>query len=138
MNAPHILTYVDACLLIAAFRVEDARNRQAREIIDDMRRKFLYSDALWLELMPKPLYFKRQSEVAFYRDFFARAHHLPMTAAVMARARDIAARYGLAAMDAIHIAHAIEAGADELISAEKPSRPMFDVQEAAVLTIATD
>ena len=133
-----ILTYVDTCLLITAFRNKGILGQKANEILQDEQRIFLYSDALWLDLMPKPLFFHKEEEVNFYQRFFACAHYLPMTAAVMARARDIAARYGLAAMDAIHIAHAIEAGADELISAEKPSRPMFDVQEAAVLTIATD
>jgi predicted HTH domain antitoxin len=41
-------------------------------------------------------------------------------------------------MDAIHIAVAVAAGADEFVSAEKPGKPMFRVKEiAARLTIQT-
>ena len=51
-------------------------------------------------------------------------------------ARALARTYGLAAMDAIHIAFALEAGADQFISAENSTKPMFAVQEMPVLTIA--
>ena len=134
--AEQILTYVDACLLIVAFRKDDQRSAQANEVLEDRRRTFLASDALWMEVMPAPLRNKQQEEVAFYERFFARARHLPMTDAVMRRARALAARYFLDAMDAIHIAHALHAGADQFISAENATRRMFQVQEMPVLTIA--
>ena len=135
MDCP-VLTYADACLLMAAFRKDDARNSQAVAIIEDERRTFIVSDALWLELMPSPLRNKRTNEVAFYENFFARARHIPMTDAIMRRARSLSARYFIDAMDAIHIAYALEAGADQFISAENSTRPMFAVQEMPVLTIA--
>ncbi|MBO7411611.1 MAG: PIN domain-containing protein [Ottowia sp.] len=134
--AEQILTYVDACLLIAAFRKTDARNPRADAIIKDKRRTFLVSDALWMEVMPAPLRNKQHNEVAFYEDFFSMARYLPMSDAVMRRARALAARYFLDAMDAIHIAHALHAGADQFISAENATRRMFQVQEMPVLTIA--
>lgn len=49
--------------------------------------------------------------------------------------RMIIATHGIAAMDAIHVAHAIAAGVDEFVSAEKPSRPMFRVQCLAMRSI---
>ena len=135
MDAP-ILTYVDACLLIAAFRKTDTRNQQALSIIKDKRRTFLVSDALWLELMPAPLRNKRHNEVAFYEDFFSLARHIPMSDAIMRHARALAGRYYLEAMDAIHIACALHAGANQFISAENSTKRMFLVQEMPVLTIA--
>ena len=133
-----IVTYVDACLLVAAFRKEDRRSRQANEVLEDKRRSFLVSDALWLELLPKAIYNKRPREAEFYERFFARAQRLPTTEAVIQRACMLAARYGLAAMDAVHIAHAVEAGADEFISAESLSKPMFRVLDVPMLSIADE
>lgn len=137
MDAP-ILTYVDACLLFLAFRKNDQRSAQASEVLEDERRVFIVSDALWLEAMPAPLRNKRQAEVDFYERFFARARHIPMTDAIMRRARDIAGRYFLDAMDAIHVAYAIEAGADEFVSAERITKPMFCVLEVPMTSIALE
>ena len=137
MDAP-ILTYVDACLLFLAFRKNDQRSAQASEVLEDERRVFIVSDALWLEAMPAPLRNKRQAEVDFYERFFARARHIPMTDAIMRRARDIAGRYFLDAMDAIHVAYAIEADADEFVSAERITKPMFRVLEVPMTSIALE
>ena len=132
-----ILTYVDACLLITAFRYDDVRGEAANIVLNDERRLFVTSDALWLELMPKPLFYRRAEEVDFYADFFGRSQQrLSWNTATLQRAHTLAATYGLAAMDAIHIAFALEAGADQFISAENSTKPMFAVQEMPVLTIA--
>ena len=133
----HILTYVDACLLIAAFQNRSERDRRAVEVLGDRRRIFVTSDALWLEVMPKALFNKRPDEADFYADFFGRAQQrLSWNTATLQRAHTLASTYGLAAMDAIHIAFALEAGADQFISAENSGKRMFAVQEMPVLTIA--
>ena len=41
-------------------------------------------------------------------------------------------------MDAVHIAHAVEAGADEFISAESLTKPMFRVLDVPMLSIADE
>ncbi|MCE2671859.1 MAG: hypothetical protein LW728_22240 [Microcystis sp. 49638_E5] len=38
---------------------------------------------------------------------------------------EIAGTYGLAAMDALHVAAALQIQADELITTEKPTKPIF-------------
>ena len=132
-----ILTYVDACLLITAFRYDDARGVAANIILNDPRRTFVVSNALWLELIPKAVYNKRTDEAAFYADFFGRAErYLPWSLAVLQHAQQLATTYGLSAMDAIHIAHAIDAGTDEFISAERLTKPMFRVLELPMISIA--
>ena len=134
-----ILTYADACLLITAFRNEDARGARANAILNDERRIFVASDALWLELMPKPLFYRRTEEADFYADFFGRAQQrLSWNTATLQRAHTLAQMYGLAAMDAIHIAHAIDAGVDEFISAEGINKPMFRVLEVPLTSIALE
>lgn len=132
-----ILTYVDTCLLMAAFRNKSERDRAAAEILEDERRVFITSDALWLELMPKAVYNKCTDEAAFYADFFGRAEqHQSWNLAVLQSTRRLAAAYGLSAMDAIHIAHAIDAGVDEFVSAERLTKPMFRVLELTMRSIA--
>ena len=41
----------------------------------------------------------------------------------------------IAAMDSIHVATALPAGADEFISVEKPTRPMFRVRDIHMISL---
>ncbi|NJO63944.1 MAG: type II toxin-antitoxin system VapC family toxin [Richelia sp. RM2_1_2] len=52
-------------------------------------------------------------------------------------AEGIAKNYGLAAMDALHIAAAISINADEFITTEKVTKPMHRVSEIRVISIAS-
>jgi hypothetical protein len=79
--------------------------------------------------MPKPLYFSNVGEMEFFRDIFDRAEHIHWQLPVLEQARLLAQSHGLAAMDAIHVATAIDARVDEFISGEKPDKPMFRVTE---------
>ncbi|CCI09169.1 MAG: hypothetical protein DWQ51_10615 [Microcystis wesenbergii TW10] len=49
--------------------------------------------------------------------------------------REIAGTYGLAAMDALHVAAALQIQADELITTEKPTKPMHRVREIQIVSI---
>ncbi|MDR2127768.1 MAG: PIN domain-containing protein [Burkholderiaceae bacterium] len=122
-------TYLDACLLIAAFRGQKHINERAMAILEDPERSLVLSDAVWLEVMPKPLYNKQDKETAFYEDIFRQAERLSWKMDVLDKAHALARQYGIAAMDAIHVATAIEARIDEFATAEKPDKPMFRVQE---------
>ena len=51
------------------------------------------------------------------------------TDAVLKAACELALRYGLAAMDAVHVAGAMSAGADELVTGEDWNKPMLQVKE---------
>lgn len=128
-------TYIDANLLIAAWHGKDDAGFKALEILDDPARLLVVSDALWLEVMPKPLYFKHDGEIEFYRDIFGRAEHCPWQLPVLEQARALAQRYGLAAMDAIHVATAITVCVDEFVSGEKPDKPMFRVTEISLRSL---
>jgi predicted nucleic acid-binding protein len=48
---------------------------------------------------------------------------------------ELAKRYGLAAMDALHIAAAIRQKVNELITSELPGKPLFRVKELAVRSL---
>lgn len=128
-------TYVDACLLMAAFRVKNDIGRRALEILDDPDRALVVSDAVWLEVMPKPRYHKQSEETAFYEAIFDQAEHLRWDIATLYDAHELAKDHGLGALDAVHIAYALKAQVDELVTAEKPTKPMFRVSSLAVRTI---
>ena len=128
-------TYLDANLLIAAWQVKDDTGAQALAILDDPDRILVVSDAVWLEVMPKPLYHKQHNEQAFYQAIFDQAEVIPWQVAALHQAHELAQRYGIAAMDAIHLALAIAAQVDEFVSAEKPGKPMFRVREIPMRSV---
>ena len=65
-------TYIDANPLIAAWKGDEEAGLAALTVLDDLDRTLLVSDALWLEVMPKAIYEKRQGEQVFYQ-FIQRA-----------------------------------------------------------------
>lgn len=132
---PKSRTYLDANVLMAAWHGQGDVAQQALEILDNPEREFVVSDALWLELMPKPLYHKANDEAEFYKVIFAEAEHIPWQVEVLYRAQDLATNYGIAAMDAIHVATALAAGANEFISGEKRTKPMFRVSEIRMTSL---
>jgi predicted nucleic acid-binding protein len=95
--------------------------------MDDPLRRFVVSDYLWLETVPKAIYNKQSVQAEYIEGLFNVAAFVPADDAIVAKARKIASTYGLAAMDALHVASAIEGGADELITFEKPTKPFFRI-----------
>jgi len=128
-------TYLDSGVLLAAFIRKDDVGRRAFEVLDDPQRELLVSDAVWLEVMPKAIHEKQNVEVQFYEAVFAQAQRLAWSISSLFQATEIASQYGIAAMDAIHVAHAVDAGAEELVTTEKTTKPMFRVQNIAVRSI---
>ncbi len=90
---------------------------------------------LWLGIMPKALYHRQWQEAEFYKAVFAGAEQVRWTLDVLASAHDLAPRYGLGAMDAIHVATVITAQVDELVSGEKPGKPMLQVEEINTISL---
>ena len=128
-------TYVDANLLIAAWQGKDSVGEMALEILDDPGRALVVSDALWLEVMPNAVYHRQSNEQAFYQAIFEESERLVWQTNVLNDAHTVAETYGLAALDAIHVATATAASVDEFVSAEKPTKPMFRVKELTVRSI---
>ena len=64
-------TFLDAGVLIAAFRGIGALGVAARDALDDPDREFVASDVLRLELLPKAVYHGQTVEAQFYEVFFS-------------------------------------------------------------------
>ncbi len=106
------------------------------DILDDPEREFVSSDFVRLEVLPMPVYHGRADEVAFYQTFFAGVAQWPsVTQALLTAALEEACRTGMHALDALHVAAAVSASADELITAEAPSKPIHRTKSLRVRTI---
>lgn len=128
-------TFLDSGVLLTAWRGADAAI--AISIIEDPAREFYTSDLVKLELLPKPACFKNHLEVGFYEMFFKAAKASePLSPALGRHADRLARRYGLAALDALHIAAAIRQGAKEFITTESETKPLHRVTEIRVRALA--
>jgi predicted nucleic acid-binding protein len=129
-------TYIDSNVLIAAARATDALSSRALAYLEDPERTFVSSMFVRLEVVPKATYLKRQDEVAFYTTFFAAVvAWAPVTVGLPEQAYHLAATHGLSALDALHVASALALQADELVTAERPEKPIHRVTGLKVTSL---
>jgi predicted nucleic acid-binding protein len=132
-------TYVDANVLIAAFRGEEKAAHRALQVLDDPDRKLVVNDYLRLEVLPKPTFHKRQEEIDFMQAVFENAVEKgPTSDELTEKAVELASRYDMTPIDALHVGAAVVAGVDELVTMEKPTKPMCRVSEVEVVSIHCD
>ena len=132
------VAYIDSGVLINAFRGVSEVSIKATEILDDSTRSFASSVFVQLETLPKSYYNKQLLEVEFYQTFFDAVSVWATDLNQIIKIADgIAKNYGLAAMDALHIAAAISINADEFVTTEKVTKPMHQVTEIVVTSIAS-
>jgi len=122
-----IRTFLDAGILIAAVRGQEDEAARALAILADPERSFVTSDFLRLEVLPKAIYYQRPAEVALYERFFSKARLVPISTALVTQAYTEACTCGLSALDALHVTVAKAGGAEEFITTERPTAPLFRV-----------
>ena len=123
-----IKTYVDANALIAAFRSDHPAADEALGILGDPDRSFVASAYLRLETLRKPIFCRREAEIAFMETYFSMVSIcVPTDDALVIRALDLAAQWDLGAMDALHAAAALQGGADVFVTLERPTKPLFRI-----------
>ena len=113
---------------MAAFKAAEPEvSDAALELLDDPDTELLYSRIIELELLPKPTFHKHKEEREFYETVFRNATFVACTESTVDAALKQACLNGLSAGDALHVACAMSAGADELVTSEKkekrPSAP---------------
>jgi predicted nucleic acid-binding protein len=116
-----IRTFLDSGVLIAAARLLDPDGERALKLLEAPDRLFLTSPFVYLEVVPKAVFFKKL-ERAFYDRYFANAVWFREVDRIEGAAQAEAARAGLGAMDALHLAAAHLSRADEFITTEKPNK----------------
>jgi hypothetical protein len=109
----------------------------ALTIIDDPNRVFVASDILRLEVLPEAVFFRRTNEIDFYERFFRDVARWMTSFDEAVRKSEAAARlWGLNAMDALHVAAAIDLEADEFVTTERPTTPIHRVTAFRVTHLA--
>lgn len=132
-----IRTVIDSCVLIAAFGgVEGEENNKALATLDDTNREFIAVDFVALETIPAPTFNKRYDQVHLFQSFFDDAPlRVEVSADVTALAIRLASEHGIGPIDALIVSSAIIGGADELITMEKPTKPMFKVKTVKITSL---
>ena len=131
-----ILTYLDASVLIAAVRGQGELGTRALAVLDDPERTFAASIFLKLEVLPQARFHKRGPEVAFYERFFAAVSTWATDLSAISEAALVeASTYGVEAMDALHVVAAAAAGAQELVTLEKPTRTIHRARAVKVVSL---
>ena len=127
-------TFLDSSVLLRAWRGQDAS--PALAVMEDPQREFYTSQLVKLELLPKPTYEATPGEVEFYQIHFdqvkGEAH---LSRELGAAALRLAGKFGLAAMDALHVAAALQADCAEFITDEKPGKPLYRVRGIKVRSV---
>ena len=132
-------TYIDANVLIAAFRGEEKVAERALKVLEDPDRALVVSDYLRLEVLPKPRFHNKQEEVEFMQAVFENAaENVSTSDELTEKAVELASRYDMTPIDALHVGAAVVAGVDELVTMEKPTKPMCRVTEVGVVSIHSD
>ncbi|MCX5824351.1 MAG: type II toxin-antitoxin system VapC family toxin [Deltaproteobacteria bacterium] len=132
-----IRTVIDSCVLRAAFEGEEGEaNKKALAVLDDTNREFIAVDFVALETIPIPTFNKRYDQVLLFQSFFDDA---PLRAEVSSDITTLAIRlaseHGIGPIDALIASSAIIGGADELITMEKPTKPLFKVKAVKVISL---
>ncbi len=127
-------TYLDSGVLIARIRGSGQAKQRVHTILTDSSRHFVSSEFVRLEVLPIALFFNRRREERFYRAFFQRvAAWAIIDSTLLQDALQEAAQWGLGGMDALHVAAAVQVGADELVTTERLTQPLHQVQRVKVV-----
>lgn len=131
-----IRSFIDSGVLVTAARTLGELSEKALSILEDPEREFASSEFIKLEVIPKAVYNKQNREAEFYETFFNNVTYwAPDLNKIVQDAHQIGCQYGLAAMDALHLAAALSIGAEEFITTEKPTKPMFRVLGINIVSI---
>jgi predicted nucleic acid-binding protein len=135
-----IRTYIDANVIIVSFNAAelDFRAQSAYKIFDDQNRLIFFSDYLLLEVLPMPIFFKDEKRSSYIKMLFKKFNKIPTSQTTIDKAIGLAFNYGLSAMDALHVATAIEGKADEFVTFEKPTKPFFRIPSSEIRIVSLD
>ena len=125
-------------MLIAAARGGGKLGERALEVLRESAREFVSSDYVKMEVLPKPIYLRREAEIHFYNTFFSRVSiWLNFDTKHLEAAFEEACRAGLQSYDAIHVTVAAIGGCDELITTEKPTSAIHRTSLIRIVSIDT-
>lgn len=127
------ITYLDTGVLISAFAGTDEVAAKAFELLDDENRKFVASEFLKIELIPKPTFNKQTEALEFYNTYFENTVGIQdITQELVQAAFELACEHGLGGIDAMHFQSAVMMNASEFYTKEKATKPFFRINSPNV------
>ena len=130
-----VRTYIDTGVLISASQ-GGSFSGIALSFLNDPLREYVTSDYVKVELLPKCIYHGNKEEQEFYEEFFRQTIiHVPSSDDLMAFAIDEGGKTGISGIDAIHVACAVVAQAQELITAERSTKPIHRANGVKIISI---
>ena len=121
-----IRTYVDSCVYIDAWSGAEPDRTKARSFFADPNREFISSNFVRLEPLPKPTTKGYPDELRFYeRLFLLVSGWVPATDTIIDEAIAVASDCDTSGIDSIHIAATVVGMADEFVTTESDTKPMF-------------
>jgi predicted nucleic acid-binding protein len=127
-------TFLDSGVLITAWKGKNAEI--ALSVLEEPARSFYSSYLVRMEVLPKPAFERKNPEIEFYNLHWERLEaEEPLSERLSQEAMALAKQYGLAAVDALHIAAAIRQGVEEFITTESPGKPLFRVKDLTVTSL---
>jgi predicted nucleic acid-binding protein len=129
-------SFIDSGILITAARGSSPRSQLALNVLADSDRVFCSSIFIKLEVLPKSVCYQQTLECDFYEAFFQGVTYWASDLDVLTQsAYQLACDYGLSGFDALNVAAAIVLKADEFITTEKPTKPMYRMPGIQFVTI---
>jgi predicted nucleic acid-binding protein len=131
-------TYLDSSVLIAIIEAEPDIADKALRYVDDPDREIISSEAVRLEVYPRRLHDPEKSGQRQWLDkLFENAAQIvtDFSERVWKRALDEATTYHMQPMDALHVAAALEAEAEEFITAERPEKSLCRTKSIRVISL---
>ncbi|MDA1192908.1 MAG: PIN domain-containing protein [Candidatus Poribacteria bacterium] len=129
-------SYADSGVLIAAATADPETASNALRILDDTDREFASSVFVRLEVLPNAIFFQRDDERDYYELFFNRVDYWAHPDdSILEIAYQEACQHGMTAIDALHVVCAASIHADEIITTEKPTKPIHRTRRVHVVTI---
>lgn len=90
----------------------------------------------WRSLAP---YNQRNNEAEFYQAYFQSvAHHMTDVGCILEMADQEATKFGLGAMDALHVAAAVLGRAEQFITSEKPTKLIHRTKSIQVIALSAN
>lgn len=131
--------YLDSGALITAMLQSTSESeRHLWEFFAEGDSAPLSSVAVRLETVPMAAFNRRAEQLTQLERFFAASDYLPVIdARLLNSAEALAIRYGLHAMDALHVASAIRLRATELLTTEKQTRRIHAVRELKIVSLSS-
>ena len=130
-----VRTFIDAGVVITAFDTRSSAAGRALDIITDPDREIVISSFLELELLPSAMEIGDLRQVNLLQNFFDMADYRVKAdeAFVQQAVAEAAQIRGIQALDALHLTAAKVAGADEFITTERPTKPLYKVRGIRVV-----